>query len=634
MLDGLDIKPPGIVWLGQFFVGIHNFLGSVESSLLLSILITQFVLLYVIVKIGRAMCPGQGWVAAIGALFAAGTQLFVGLSHQFFVEPLQAVAVAWAFYLAEKSPEWPKPRTIIHLAAVLILGALSKATTPMYCFFPLGYAAVQVLRHPPAIRDFASEMKVRSSLAIILVFGVLGVLGGEWYFRHLADVWRHVHDSSTGDVALHYGYRDTIFNKLVIWSKLLRDSFLAPWLSWAFLAALLLGPVRAMLPKSPLAGKRYPQVAPIAWLSILQVVLLLFTFSSAITVDSRYMYALLPPLATIFMQFCAMVPRNGLMVLVLLCLVQWVSVNATAEFQEIRFRDQSEWLKPLQRDGTRYEEVARAAHFVSQGAEHNDVVAVEEPWLNANSLAFFASKDRLVTGVPTYFVSLGYAQTDPVAAFRRIDEYHARYVITLAEPTQNASPDFLNQTALPVLMRIRHDNRFVQMPFASRSGLVIFQVNPGLVDTGLPPGIPDNSAVPAAIARFHVVERGKAALDSLDGSLRASDGSFTIAADGVVSCDGWAFDDVRKSTPVDVWIELTEAATGHRYYWHAQRYARPALADAVKIASIRNAGFHCDAVGYRLPAGLYTAEVYQVDVENSIVNNFSTYTASPRITVR
>src|ERR1035438_4223363 len=229
MANGLDIKPPGIVWLGQFFVGLRGFFGSVEASLLFSILITQFVLLYIMFKMGQAMFPGRGLVPVSGVFFAASTQLFVGLSHQFFVEPLQAVAVAWAFYLAHRSRDWPRPRVIIHLGAVLILGALSKATTPMYCLFPLVYAAVQLVRRPPT-QSFAAEMKVGTSRAIVLVFGILGVLCALWYLRHLSDVWRHVHDSTTGDIALHYGSRDTVLNKIIVWSKVLRDSFLAPYL--------------------------------------------------------------------------------------------------------------------------------------------------------------------------------------------------------------------------------------------------------------------------------------------------------------------------------------------------------------------------------------------------------------------
>ena len=68
------------------------------------------------------------------------------------------------------------------------------------------------------------------------------------------------------------------------------------------------------------------------------------------------------------------------------------------------------------------------------------------------------------------------------------------------------------------------------------------------------------------------------------------DGAFTVPRTGMASCDGWAFDDAANSTPAEVWLELTNTQLGARHYWHAQRYSRPALAAALKIPSISNAG--------------------------------------------
>ena len=53
MIDGLYLKPPGIVWLGQAFIGLRGPLGSVEASLLLSIILTQFALLYIVTRLLR-----------------------------------------------------------------------------------------------------------------------------------------------------------------------------------------------------------------------------------------------------------------------------------------------------------------------------------------------------------------------------------------------------------------------------------------------------------------------------------------------------------------------------------------------------------------------------------------------------
>src|ERR1700730_14417381 len=115
MMNGLYSKPPGIVWLGQFFVPFRGIFGSAEAALLFSILLTQFIVLAILFKIGQRMAPESRLIPFAGVLFASGSQLFVGLSHQFFVEPLQALAVAWCFYVTLRASDWPKPRIAVHL---------------------------------------------------------------------------------------------------------------------------------------------------------------------------------------------------------------------------------------------------------------------------------------------------------------------------------------------------------------------------------------------------------------------------------------------------------------------------------------------------------------------------------------
>ena len=106
MADGMYMKPPGIVWIGQFFVPLKAIFGSVEAALLFSIVLTQFVLLILIFRIGEELSPHSRSVAAAGVVLAAGAQLFVGLTHQFFVEPLQAVAVAWILLITLRASYW------------------------------------------------------------------------------------------------------------------------------------------------------------------------------------------------------------------------------------------------------------------------------------------------------------------------------------------------------------------------------------------------------------------------------------------------------------------------------------------------------------------------------------------------
>ncbi len=72
MATGLSMKPPGIVWIGQFFVPIGQFFGSIEAGLLLSVLLTQFGLLLFTFKIGQQMLPKSRLVPVAGVVFGMG----------------------------------------------------------------------------------------------------------------------------------------------------------------------------------------------------------------------------------------------------------------------------------------------------------------------------------------------------------------------------------------------------------------------------------------------------------------------------------------------------------------------------------------------------------------------------------
>jgi hypothetical protein len=476
MINGLYLKPPGIVWLGQFFVPLRGIFGSVEAALLFSILLTQFMVLAILFKIGQRMAPQSRLVPFAGVLFASGSQLFVGLSHQFFVEPLQALAVAWCFYIALMAGDWPKSRTAIQLASALLLGVLAKATTPFYCLVPCVYSVYLLVRKPVEWK-VAAEWKSRSSRTLVLVSGVLGILNSFWYFRNLAGVWQHVHDATSSDLALNYGTRDSVFHKLIAWSELMNPSFLSPYLSWGFLATILVGSGLGIYRLTKPSTHRR-DIQPLAVLGMIQIGLLLFIFSTNIIVESRYMYALLPCIVILSMQICVYVPRTALVALIVLSSAQWVVVNRHSFADTNRFADQSNWLVPLQSNSSQYEELSRVVRFTSKLGDRYNIVGVQEPWLNDNSAAFFAAKERLKTGIRNYYTSLGYAEKDPNAAVRRIEELRTYYLITLSEQYQSTPPNFVNIVSLPVLEQVRRDPRFTPCRFPSKEGIVVFQFAP------------------------------------------------------------------------------------------------------------------------------------------------------------
>ena len=477
LLDGMSMKPPGVVWMGQFFVPFRHIFGSLEVSLLISVLATQFVLLAILFRIGRRLCPGSSLAAVAGVMLAAGASLFAGLSHQFFVEPLQAVAVAWVYYVAVEAPGWSSLLILMQLALAMVVGVLAKADTPLYCVLPCLYAAGVVWRKKPSRAEFSACWKSRGLRAQAVVLGLLAVATTLWYCRNMRAVWQHARDASSDAVALNYGTRDSWLHKLVQWGGLLNDSFLSPYLGWVFLAVLAGAGVFGVLRLRQ--RRENARVEPVAIFGALQILAVLSVLSATIILEPRFLYAVLPSVVIVFMRLCSFLPAKFLAVVAVACGAQWAAVGAESLAIVGRLSHQSQWLVTPEFDRSRYDDLTRVVSLTSNASEKYDIVAVESPWMNANAAAFFAAKNRLRTGVRCYYTSLGYAESDFGAAMRRIEEFRPRYVITVAEPFQAGLPGFLNVVSLPILRDMQTDDRFSQVPFASRNGVLVFRYKNG-----------------------------------------------------------------------------------------------------------------------------------------------------------
>lgn len=473
MLTGLNMKPPGIVWLGQLFVPFGSWCGSIENALLFSVLLTQAVTLYIVFRIGRTIVPGSYVIPAIGVSVAAASQSFVGLSHQFFVEPLQALTIAWVLLIAVRCGEWPTARVVLHLAAALIAGVLAKATTPVYCLLPCLYIGF-VLARKPFRQGWQSEWRSPSERALIFSIAAVVPLTALWYAVNLKFVWQHVRDASSGEIALNYGFRASLERKLVVWLGLLNQSFLSPYLGWVVVMAAVIG----LVARFGSAGRRplAPAVRTTAVLSALQCALLLLIFSVNDAVDPRYMYPMLGLLAVIVMSLCAPITsRAAFVVMVALCGMQFAVVHSVALGTAGPLANQFTWLTRPQEDRGQYREVERIVRWTSTVTGRYNIVGVEEPWLNLNTVSFFAAKNRLDTGIRCYFTSLGYAQKDLAAAVKRVEELNPMYYITLDEPFQRIPPNFVNMVSVPMLKHVRMDPSFEHVPASSANGVVLFR---------------------------------------------------------------------------------------------------------------------------------------------------------------
>jgi hypothetical protein len=383
------------------------------------------------------------------------------------------LAIAWIILIAVRCTDWPSARVVLHLAAALITAVLAKATTPVYCFLPCLYIGFVLIRKPLR-QGWKSELRSFSGRALIFSIGAITPLTAMWYAVNLKTVLQHMRNSSSGEIALDYGFRASVGRKMVVWLGLLDQSFLAPYLGWVVVLAVVIGLVARYGP----AGRRSlpPAVRATAVLSALQIGLLLLVFSSNDAVESRYMYPMLVFLAVIVMTFCAPIQsRAAFVAMFALCGLQFAVVHRVALGAAGPLASQFPYLTKTHADPGQYREVERVIRMTSTVTGRYNIIGVEEPWLNLNTASFFAAKHRLDTGIRSYYTSLGYAEKDVTLAVKRVEQFNPMYYITLDERSQPVSPNFLNMASLPMLRHVRTDPRFEQVSASNTTGVLVFR---------------------------------------------------------------------------------------------------------------------------------------------------------------
>jgi hypothetical protein len=187
MQHALGIKPPGIAWFGQFFVPLGGVLGSEQTALLVFQVLVQAASLAFLYAAARRV-DGRPFSIAAGVVLTASAPLFVSLSHDYFVEPLQTLSVVWVLFIMVSARRWHPSLTLAQLVAALAFGLLAKLATPLYQAAP---AAVAVALSLPALRSRAwgrwwleKRFLASAVLAAVLAYGA-----GRWYEVNFDAAW-------------------------------------------------------------------------------------------------------------------------------------------------------------------------------------------------------------------------------------------------------------------------------------------------------------------------------------------------------------------------------------------------------------------------------------------------------------
>ena len=476
MTSAFGIKTPGISWLGQFFVPLGQLLGSIDLGLHLSVLLCQGVTLVLVFRIAQALFPERGiWLPLAGCLLVGSAPLFVGLSHQYLVEPMQTLAVTWVFYAVVMSPRHTRLQRVSHLLASGSLAMLAKVSSPAYCLLPGLWALVSVFfRNPTDARTGWFAV-----LSHWLFFGVSLLLFASalaWYQENWPAPLKFAQQSASGEVSLHYGRPDVFLVKLAFWIKALQTGLFTPVAFWFALLLTAGGIVLAV--RRFRKNRRISRLDLLVAICLVHVLLFLTVAARSNNEDPRFLLPLLPALAILCLRALAAIPGRWIVpVFIAVFLAQWAVIHATA-FGYLKGTS-CFWVIPCERDATKLDEVVKLVASTSdtQAGEANRtaVIGVELPWLNEFTCSYYAAQHNLVSKQRGYFIGLGYAETNEERAFHRVDAPNAQYFITLSG---DFPKDDFNQVSEGIARRVARDSRYVPVNFRSSSGILVYRRTP------------------------------------------------------------------------------------------------------------------------------------------------------------
>jgi hypothetical protein len=478
MLHAVGGKAPGVSWFGQFFVPLGYLLGSIDVGLLLSIWVTQALTLTLFYQSIRELSSHNELTGVMGCVMLASAPLFVAMSHEYFAEPLQLLAVTWFVMIMSFVPSWKRAVILSHLAMAATVAMLAKVTSPLYCLGPGLLALCYLFKRTasPGVKPEWLQMRVITVIAVGVLMG-LATIG--WYYTNIGWVIQHASDSSFGSIVeMYWGKKGSFVKMMSFWLEAFRASFFLT--SVLLISAVILGfSVLSHLIRGNTVTKHFTRCSAVA---ALQVVLVLAVFSLSPTKDTRYLLPLLPYVALLICWGVAQINKPILTSLVtLLFSLQLLSTYGQA-FGIIPITSSS-GLRPPNSDRKNAtvlnSVVTRTCD--KNGSRYWNVFGIELPWLNRESAGYFAAKNLAPHNrLGCYYgtVRIWFSDLDKIWSDMLSLQIHY-YISMRPDPDPVASDwhsQLINQNYRPMLEKVQTSPLFeLEPPVVEDSAVLIFR---------------------------------------------------------------------------------------------------------------------------------------------------------------
>lgn len=471
MLSAFRVKAPAIAWLGQFFVPLAKITGSMDKALMLSVVLAQFFSLLLMHKIVLSL-TNKKVLAILGSLIMASSSLFIAMGHQYLVESLQLLVITLFIFILVNAKKWNKYKITLSLIFALPFAMIVKITSPIYAIIPVGLIIWYLFKIPAeiTIKEYFKEKKniIYYIFGLLFMFCVIG-----WYIVNWEAVFKFMRLVSSGSVAELYGIRAPFFQKFNFWISSFQKSFFIP--SAMYFIFFIFG---AFLFQYIFLKKHRLLELPIL-ISIFSIALVLIFFSFQINEETRYLLPLLPYFVILMCWLLYKINSKWINIMAVTVFgFQFIFVNGfTLGLIKGSSKDISSWAIPVHVNSDQKKEMEEVITQTCKLESINkfNIVGVEFPWLNANSVEYYATQQKIRNDFQCYYTSLGYAESNADKAINNIKEFiKPPYFITVSKDSFPAT-DAFNTVSAPVAESIENDKKFVEQEFSQSKLIRIFR---------------------------------------------------------------------------------------------------------------------------------------------------------------
>ncbi|MCA9818562.1 MAG: hypothetical protein KC652_25885, partial [Cyanobacteria bacterium HKST-UBA01] len=467
----LRCRAPGISVIGQFFVPLGQTFGSIERFLLLSIFIQSYLCLFLLgatiqrLETRSRLCP------YLAILILAATPLFADMSRTFLVEQLQLLSVIYVYWVLVGFEDRGASASFSHLLIAVSLGLAAKISSPLYCLVPACFVLYKLIRRP--LIDLLPGKLRERILALVAAAFLLPV--AFWYVHNLEYVLFAARDLSVGTMAGYYGSAEPIPQKLIHWIQDLARFSLVP-------AMYYLLPLLVVIPLY-LKFKEKSLRSGIMIAAVLQSLVVLLVLSLSVPEDVRYVYGILPSLIVVYTVLVSTI-RNQIYLVSALAvfLIQFIAVSLSS-FGNLQnglpllTRYINHETKILSLPGAKVDELNRLVRLAAASYRegYRIVLGVNYPWLNPNTLGFYAARAKLDGlnwfSIESWKVDMQESELPAWFSTRKKVLFITLSPRAMDEEKSVPFANRLNKSALEYV-----EVRGKKIPFESDSGLLIYKI--------------------------------------------------------------------------------------------------------------------------------------------------------------